>query len=1077
MPISPPKSALLEDLNEAQIEAVTHPGGPLLVLAGAGSGKTRVISRRIAWLAQQGIAPERILALTFSVKAADEMRRRAEELLSDPYEDLCCSTFHAFCTRVLQEISLEAGEDPFFHPVAQADRLALLLDSADDLVIRHHEMRGNLAPLLASLIDRIDRLKDEMVTQDDYLRWAQSLSSSEDPGQVERAPREIEFAHFYADHDRILGEAGALDFGEMILRTIAILSKHPPIRKRVCDRWRAILVDEYQDTNFAQKELLRLLVDEHRNVCVVGDDDQSIYRFRGASRKNISDFEMTFPDAHTVRLETNYRSNQAILDAAHAVVEHNPDRLDKRLVADDSNADVAIDGLEPVAFWRCENERAQAQAVGAELERAISEGLDPGDAAVLVRSVRNEGGLVATALEERGIPYRLVGAQAFFERAEVRDLLAWLRLLADPNDARAVVRALLRPPIELRAVDLARTTQIARRRKIDMVSALSAALENPDVPPESRERIENFLRLYRAAAKAFNEMRADLFVHRLIERVGLRKQYLFSSSTESLERLVNIAKFADVAAGWVRQEPGRSSRDFAKYVNAVADAGLREEEAVVRGDTRAVRVMTMHAAKGLEFDSVYVLGVQQSRMPGARRNAREPVPDELLREQLPENSREAHLAEMRRLLYVAMTRARKRLVLAWPEHSGASESVQKPSPFLEQASEAIGAVHQSRDEQLLGIHEDLHAAFRAMRDEMLDSVAQVGIRMSEMRLDAHLHAESAVARYLELLKMAALVERNPSANELPELIAELNQVVGQVASEQQRELLFASNLDELLLQTEREHERRRELVAEQHETSVEAFLPIRGDGLMLSATDIEVYRTCPLKYKFARVFAIPKEQTLPQRFGILFHNVLERHHSLLLNEQATGEQGKDGSDADRLLALFEQAWRRLGFGDSNEERQLREKAVVALQRYSERFAASEASPVWFERNFSFKIGPHLLRGRVDRVDRHPDGSYELIDYKTGKARSPAQLTDDIQLSLYQLGARESWKLESTRQSYHYLLDDKVVPVEPTAEDVERITQTATETAEGILAQRFDPKPSYSACRFCDFQMICPAAER
>ena len=549
---------------------------------------------------------------------------------------------------------------------------------------------------------------------------------------------------------------------------------------------------------------------------------------------------------------------------------------------------------------------------------------------MLVRSVRNEGQVVATALEERGIPYRLVGAQAFFERVEVRDLLAWLRLLSDPNDGRAVVRALVRPPVELGPVDLARATQIARRRKTDMISALAICLDSPDFPPESREKIESFLKLYRAAAKAFDEMRPDLFVHRLIERTGMRKQYLFSSRTESLERLVNIAKFADMAAAWVRREPGRSSRDFAGYVSAVAEAGLREEEAVVRGDPRAVRVMTMHGAKGLEFDCVYVLGVQQSRMPGSRRNRIDPVPDALLKESLPADSRDAHVAEMRRLLYVAMTRARKRLVLAWPAHSGSSDSTQKPSPFLEEAREAIGGEIEQRDEELLGIHEDLFAALRTMRDEVLGSVARTGAGMSEMRLDAHLEGIEAVARYLELLKLAALVERHPSPEELPAAIAEINQVISQIASEQQRERLAESNLDELLLKVEQDNSERRRLVAEQSELSVEAFLPIRGDGLMLSATDIEIYRTCPLKYKFARVYSIPKEQTLPQRFGILVHQVLERYHSLLSGDENGGIATPRSSDADKLRALFENGWRRLGFGDSNEERQLHEKAVAAL---------------------------------------------------------------------------------------------------------------------------------------------------
>jgi DNA helicase-2/ATP-dependent DNA helicase PcrA len=1067
---------LLTGLNESQAEAVTHPAGPLLVLAGAGSGKTRVVTRRIAWLAAQGIAPERVLALTFSTRAAEEMRGRAEALLSTPFEELNCSTFHAFCTRLLAEEALEAGLEPFIHPVTPADRLALLMDRLDELSIRHHDLRANPAPVLAQMIDRIDRLKDEMVTSADHLEWAKSLAASDDPADRDRAERELEFARLYEAHDRLVEEAGGLDFGEMILRAIRLLEEHPATRRRVHDRYRAVLVDEYQDTNLAQKELLERLVGPDRNVVVVGDDDQSIYRFRGASRKNIHDFHETFPDAKVIRLEVNYRSSQAILDAAHAVVEPCEGRLEKKLRAA-GRGPAPVPGLDPVSFWRCENERAQAQAVAAELEREIADGIEPGECAVLARSVRNEGQLVATALEERGIPYRVMGAAAFFERAEVRDLLAWLRLLSDPGDARAVVRALLRPPVELGPVALARTTTIARRRKTDMISALQIALGTPDVPPEARERIDRFLKTYRAASRAFDGMRPDLFVHRLIERIGLRKQYLFSDTTESLERLVNIAKFADLAAAWVRREPGRSSRDFAEHVAAVAAAGLREEEATVRGAPNAVRIMTMHGAKGLEFDCVYVLGVQQSRMPGPRRS-RETVPEALLKEELPADTREAHAAEMRRLLYVAMTRARRRLVLAWPEASGSGEStIQKPSEFYEEARRAVGAAEEERGEELLGIHEDLYAAFRMMRDEVLGSVAQVGASMGEMRLDAHLDAVHAVSRYLELLKLAALIERRPRREELSQAIAEINQVLAQAAGPEQRGLLAESNLDDLLLEADRETLRRERLVAGHSTTSLESYLPIRGQGLMLSATDIDVYRACPLRYKFARVFSIPREQTLPQRFGILVHQVLERFHAQIANEEAAGGTLVPDTGIERLMALFDNGWRRGGFGGTNEERQLHEKAVVALSRYHERFAVQESSPVWFERGFSFRIGPHQVRGRVDRVDRHPDGSFELIDYKTGRARTQSQLKDDIQLSLYQLGAREAWKLESSRQSYYYVLDDEKVPLRPTEDDVRRIEDTAREVAAGILAQQFEPTPSYAACSICDFQLICPAAEK
>jgi len=238
---------------------------------------------------------------------------------------------------------------------------------------------------------------------------------------------------------------------------------------------------------------------------------------------------------------------------------------------------------------------------------------------------------------------------------------------------------------------------------------------------------------------------------------------------------------------------------------------------------------------------------------------------------------------------------------------------------------------------------------------------------------------------------------------------------------------------------------------------------------MLSATDIDTYRTCPLKYKFARVFRIPQEPTLNQRFGILVHQVLERYHANAENQPARG--------LPELLGLLDAGWRRGGFGDSEQERQLRGKATTALTRYHERAASDQATPVWFERQFQFKLGRHTLRGRVDRVDLLPGGEYELIDYKTGRPKDAAQLAGDVQLSLYAVGAREAWRLDASRQAYYYLLDDQKVAVSDDGERGEWVRDVATEVAEGIRSQGFEPTPSYAACAICDYRMVCPAAER
>ena len=499
-----------------------------------------------------------------------------------------------------------------------------------------------------------------------------------------------------------------------------------------------------------------------------------------------------------------------------------------------------------------------------------------------------------------------------------KDVVAWTRLLANPSDASAVVRALARPPIELRQVDLARVIQIARRRKLDMVSALAAAIESPHVPPEARARMQRFLELHSAAAAALDAARPDL----------------------------------------------------------LARAAL-----------------------------------------GAEREAGEAAPE----------SREG----------------------------------------LQQAV---------RDMQQI------------VSEEVLADVVRIGARMGELRLDTDLDISHGVARYLELLKLSALAQR-PAEQSVGDALQDINARLLVAATALQREILQSSPLDATLHaaaaasstpaggqqaggQGERRAARydkqtaRAQATAPRGEPSLGPFLPRRGVGLALSASDIETYRSCPLRYKFARVLRIPTAPTPGQRFGIVVHQVLERYHS-------TG-----GQTLAQLLELLDVCWRRAGFGESPDERELHAKARTALERYHAQLHGQDSEPVWFERQFSLRVGPHHLRGRVDRVDRlkgRPD-AYELIDYKTSRPSHARHAEDDMQLSLYALAARESWGLQNASRAYYYVLDDLKVTL-PGDTDFERVKDVVGEVGEGILGQRFEPTPSKRACALCDFRIVCPAAER
>jgi DNA helicase II / ATP-dependent DNA helicase PcrA len=1001
-------------LAEPQERAVRHGDGPLLLLGAAGTGKTEALARRLARLAAAGKEPERVLVFASTPATARRLRERVEALLGDAYEELWIGTWETLGERLLREHATAAGLDPFFDVLGPAERLAMLLDRLDDLPLRHHDIRGNPAGLLANLLQQIDTLK----------------AGSE--------PADPDLADLVAAHDQILAAAGSLDRGDVFLVLNKLLDEHPDVRVSIASRFTYLMVDELEETTAAQRSILAALAQENPNQLFAleerpGDPNASPaggVGVGGPAPPEACGGEGPIPSSASVpppgagrrASRTPHPGDRTRGPTAWSLAVH-PDAEVIELTSQFRDP--------PVRFWKCANERAQAQAVAREAEHLLAGGTAPEAICVLVDDPSERGGAVAAAMEERGIPFHLSGPAALFQRPEVRDAIAWLRVLADPGDSAAAARALTRPPVELRSADLARLATISRRRKLDMVSACEAALESPQIPPEARERIQAFLKLYGVASAALEERRADVFVRRLIEAVGLRRQRLFAAQPEVAERLLGLARLAELAAAWARRQPHGSTRDFIRHLSAVADAGVEPAGIAEPPAPGAVLGLARGAVKGMEFDHVFVLGLE--RGAGAERIGHP---------------------------------ARSGLVLARVERGEQGDS--RPSRPYAEALAAAGGEEESHGEELFGPAEGLHASYRMLREQVLEASWRAGRELSEPRLDTAVDVDRAIARYMELLKLAALAQR-PGEEPTAEAIEAVNGLLRQVASPEQQAELDASSLDSYLLDSEREGDARRRLIAARREPSLEGFLPRRGDGaLSLSASDLGLYLTCPLKYKFARVFGIPQEPTINQRFGILIHNVLERFHK----EAIAGE----GDDLERLMDLFEAGWRRTGFGSSDDELQFRDRAREAMRLYWEREREAEGEPVWLERKFDMRIGEHHVRGRVDRVDRLPGGDHELIDYKTGERKSEADLESDLQLALYRLAAREAWGLEAGAGSYYYVLDaDKVAaPVRP--DDAERVERTVLQVGEGVLGQDFEPRPSPAVCGWCDYRLVCPAAE-
>jgi DNA helicase-2/ATP-dependent DNA helicase PcrA len=988
----------LESARSDRERAIEHREGPLLVAGPPGTGKSELLARRLAHLVAAGTAPERVLMIAPRRATAERLRGRCEALLAGSFEELWIGSWDAIGERILREYSEEAGLDPFFDVLGRAERLAMLLDRLERLPLRRHEIRGNPAGLLARLLARIDGLKAARVGPTTLRERAEGAYAEDEAGR-EASRREQEFAELYATHDRMLAETGSLDRGDVFLALDCLLVERPDVRRQIAERWRYLMVDELEEATPAQLAVLESLAPDNPNQLFATDGNAERSEAHGskADQGGVTRwFAGLFPGGERVELEERFRDPQ-------------------------------------LSFWRCGNERAQAQAAARAVEHLVAAGTPPEEICVLVEDPAQGGGAVAAAMEERGIPFHLFGPAALFQRPEVRDAIAWLRVLADPDDSPAAARALTRPPVELRSGDLARLTTIARRRKQDMVAACEAALDSPQFQPEARERIGTFLKLYAGAAAIMEEQRADVFVRRLIEQVGLRRQRLFAAQPEVAERLLGLSRLADLATAWTRREPQGSTRGFVRYLSAVAEAGVEPEEAEEPPAPGAVRGMAAAAVKGLGFDHVFVLGLEEE-------------------------------AEWERVGWPA----RSGLVLSRVERGLAGEAA-RPSRYYEEAlAQADEASEEMLEEELFGPAEGLHATYRQLREQVLEASWKAGRELSEPRLDTAIDVNRAIARYLELLKLAALAQR-PGDEPTAEAIEAVNGLLRQVATPEQQAELDASALDAYLLDSERERGRRLELVAAREEPSLAAFLPRRGDGMLsLSASDLTLYLTCPLKYKFRRVFGIPQEPTINQRFGILFHNVLERFHK---------EPPENDSEGLRVLnQLFEQGWRRTGFGNSDDELQFRDRAKEALRLYWERERLAEGEPEWLERKFDFKVGDHHVRGRVDRVDRLPDGDYELIDYKTGERKSSDELDDDLQLALYRMAAREAWGIEASTGSYYYVLDAEKVAAPTKPDDAERVERTVLGVGEGILSQDFEPRPSPKVCSWCDYRLICPAAE-
>ncbi len=1020
----------MKNLNKEQLAAVTHQDGPLLIVAGAGTGKTTVITQRIAYLIEQGKAKsDEILALTFTEKAAGEMEERVDRLLPMGYLDLWISTFHSFGERIIKTHGLDIGLPAGAKLLNEFEQWALIKNNLDKFDLDYYKPMGNPTKFINALLKHFSRLKDEDISPARYLEYSEELQQNLDSklsgaDNKEIATQEInrinEVANAFHIYNQLLLDNEAMDFGDLINYTLKLFRERPAILDKYRKQFKYILLDEFQDTNWAQYELIKLLAQLRNNLVVVGDDDQSVYKFRGASVSNILQFKKDFVSAKEIILIKNYRNKQNILDLAYDFIQlNNPNRLEyalnrqqtaddrrqkinvlsKKLMAQNKGKGVieVIKGsdwhdeikkvIERIADIKisCHSERSEEsreKTTGSSRRRFAppqddSANISWSDFGILTRA--NEPAKeICSFLEVSGLPYQYLASRGLYAKGVIMDVVAYLKLLDNYHESAAVYRVLNLPVFNFTYRELVNFNYFARKKCWSLFEVLRSF---PNVGPELKKKIDLVLRLINKHTALAREKNVGEIILAFVNDSGYLKYLMRDKGQKAQESINLLNQFLSRVKKFEAASDDKSVKAFLSEFNMELEAG---DQGTMPTDTDsgpdAIRVMTVHAAKGLEFKYVFLLGMVDKRFPTIERKEPILIPDALVKEELPTGN--IHLEEERRLFYVAITRAKEELYFSWASDYGGLRK-KKPSRFLIES-------------KLISIKAADNTVILSEAKNPVDTVTRSFVAKAPQD-DSKIH-------------------RVPS---------------------------------------------------------------------YFSHTQLTAYKNCPYQYYFAHILRVPTRGKYVFSFGQAMHLTMQKLFELIKERRSYQQDNLFGKQKrkeakiklEEVLEIYKNSWIDDWYDDKSSKEDYQKKGKEIIKKYYEKYNDNWPDAISLEQGVNLKIQGYRIFGKIDRIDDCGQDSIQIVDYKTGAPKKQDKISadDKEQLLIYQMAVGQAMDKKIHNMQFYYLNDNSEVNFVGTGKELADMEEKIIERIHGIEESartgEFIPKPGI-LCKYCDFKDIC-----